>query len=230
MYLFSIIMDSVVKPTEVYYYFQPLEMVDQSRIQMSDVSIYSTTPWKEAHFISRTIYNFYGQQGGRHKKLFEPRYGQGPVVTDATANVGGNTISFFLNGFQQVNAVEIDSTTHQMLINNLEVYHLSTQTTYCADYLNVYKQLQQDVVFIDPPWNGKDYIKKPSLDLYLSGINVVDLCHDLLHNNLASLVVLKVPINFNLEPLVSNKAPQQNILTHKIYRGPHHSYNIIFVW
>lgn len=214
-----------LKPVEVYYYFQPLEMVDQSRIQMSDVSIYSTTPWKEAHFISRTIYNFFGQ-----RKTFEPRYGQSPVVTDATANVGGNTISFFLNGFQQVNAVEIDPITHQMLKNNLEVYHFPTENAHCCDYLTIYKQLQQDVVFIDPPWNGKDYIKNPSLDLYLSGVNVIDICLELIRDKLASLVVIKVPINFNIEPLVNGKTPQQNILTHKIYRGQHHSYSVIFVW
>jgi hypothetical protein len=216
--------DQIIRDIDMSFYFQPQDSVIMSQLQMSKVSLYSTTPWKEANFISRTIINFYGD-----KNILTPIYGKEPIITDATANVGGNTISFYLNGIKQVNAVEIDEQTCKMLKNNLTSYHLPTQTVHCQDYVDLYRQLQQDVVFLDPPWGGHNYLRNPSLDLYLGDKNIIDICYDLINEKYASLLVLKVPINFNLQQLIV-RLPTKTILTHKIYRGLHHSYNVIFCW
>jgi hypothetical protein len=85
------------------------------------------------------------------------------------------------------------------------------------------------VVFLDPPWGGPEYNKKDRVELFLSEINVVDLCVNLLSQHKASLIVLKVPANYHLQDLV-DRLPTKNIMTHKIYRGLHHSYNVIFCW
>jgi 16S rRNA G966 N2-methylase RsmD len=151
-------------------------------------------------------------------------------VTDATANCGGNTISFCLScGFSTVNAVEIDSVTYQTLDNNLMVYKINNAHLYHADYLDMLQRLTQDVVFIDPPWGGRDYIRQPSLDLYLGSRNVADISDQLLSEKRASLVVLKVPVNYNLNYLV-RKLSSRTILTHKMYRSGIHSYNVVFCW
>ena len=205
-------------------YFQPRDTVDTTQLQMSEVSLYSITPWREANFISRTIMNFYGTN-----KPLRSIHGGEPIITDATAHVGGNTISFYLSGIKYVNAVEIDEQTCQMLKNNLNTYQLPIDHVFCCDYLKIYKELQQDVVFLDPPWGGHDYIKNSSLSLYLSQVNIVDLCRTLLTEKRVSLIVIKVPINFNLRELIDN-LPTKCVLMHKIYRGPHHSYNVIFCW
>mgnify|MGYP000985163301 CR=1 FL=1 len=199
--------------TDVNYYFQPIELVDHTKLTISENSVYSSTPWREANFISRTILNFFGED----KKL-TPQYGSDPIITDATANIGCNTISFYLSGFKRVNAVEIDSNTHSMLKSNIETYNLPTNSIYCCNYLDVYDKLQQDVVFIDSPWGGPDYIKFPCLDLFLSGTNIVDICFDIIYKNLASLLVLKLPINYNLKDLVS-RLQTRTFLMEKIYRG-----------
>ena len=86
------------------YYFQPIDLVDQTHLQMSEVSLYSTTPWREANFISRIIMNFYEGQ----TPLLTPVSKEGLTLTDATANVGGNTISFYLSGIKWINAVELN--------------------------------------------------------------------------------------------------------------------------
>lgn len=210
--------------TDVNYYFQPIELVDYTKLSMSENSVYSSTPWREANFISRTILNFFGED----KKLVS-RYGNDPIITDATANIGCNTISFYLSGFKRVNAVEIDSNTYTMLKSNIETYNFPTNTTYCCNYLDIYNKLQQDIVFIDSPWGGPDYIKSPCLDLFLSGTNIVDICFDIIYKNLASLIVLKLPINYNLKDLVG-RLQTRTFLMEKIYRGQKHSYNVIYCW
>jgi predicted RNA methylase len=224
------------------YFFQPSFSVDSRLLRLTNISLYSTTPWKEANFISKAIINFYrGYQPHQTSDKFlvskqfqfqhsHPNY---PItITDATANIGGNTISFYLNGINQVNAVEMDELTCEILKNNLNVYHLPTETTYCSDYTQIYKKLSQDVVIIDAPWGGSDYKKNNLLDLYLSDINIIDLCLELFKENRVSLMVLKLPVNYNFEKLfkhISNIG--KRYLTHKVYRSHnHHSYNIVFSW
>jgi predicted RNA methylase len=231
------------KPTQyLEYFFQPCPTVDSRLLRLTNISIYSTTPWKEANFISKAIINFYrGYQPNQSADKFlvskqfksdksHPEY---PIIlTDATANVGGNTISFYLNGINQVNAIEMDPLTCEILKNNLLIYHLPIETTLCTDYTLVYKKLNQDVVVIDAPWGGADYKKNNNLDLYLSQLNIRDICCELLTESRASLVVLKLPVNYNFIGLFKQICSLgRRYLTHKVYRSHnHHSYNIVFCW
>lgn len=213
------------------YYFQPQPSIKLDQLRMTNISLYSTTPWKEANFISRTIMNFY--MGGTSSN--ETLKGKGgllgnhpPVITDGTANIGGNTLSFYLNGAQKVNAVEVDALTCEILKHNLSIYKLPTETVHCCDYLTIYKKLEQDVVFLDPPWGGPDYKKVNSLEIYLGQTNIIDICAELMEEKKASLIVLKLPTNYNLPGLMKHM-PNRNFLTHKIYRGKNrHSYNVVF--
>jgi hypothetical protein len=195
-------------------FFQPLISVDPSKLQMNQESLYSSTPWVEANTISHLIPKFVNVVH--------------PVITDATANCGGNTISFHLSGaFKTVNAVEINHDTCQMLINNLKQYHLPIDTVYCADYLHIFTQLSQDVIFIDCPWGGKSYRQSSCLDLYLSGTNIVDLCMEIFKGHLASLIVLKLPLNYHYKLLDTLRC---RMYFHKVIRKSRHSYNICFLY
>ena len=204
--------------------FPPLPNIDIQQLQMSDVSLYSMTPWREADLISQLIRKFFI---GSHPIL--NMSGSQPVITDGTANVGGNTISFHLAGFQRVNSIEIDHDTCQMLCHNLRLYNCPTDHVMCLDYLSVYRTMEQDVVFLDPPWGGRDYSKPIQLELFLSGVNIIDICITLLKEHLTQLLVLKLPINYALPKLI-HQLPATSILTRRICRGDHHSYNVVFCW
>jgi len=243
--------DRVRLPVSYFFQPKPTLKVDLSRLRLTNVSLYSTTPHKEANFVSRAIANFF--RGGRNdpftltettpKGSLRKSASMGTMslvsspitITDATAHIGGNTISFGLNGFK-VNAVEKDPMTYEILKHNMGVYGLPTDNTICADYLEVYKTLRQDVLYLDPPW-GKRYKEARILDLYLGQTNIADLCADIMGNpedeakpQLASLIVLKLPANYNLPNLIA-KMPNRTFLTHKVIRGNgRHSYNIIFCW
>lgn len=116
-------------------------------------------------------------------------------IVDCCAGVGGNTISFAQH-FKHISAVEIDKLRCQYLENNINAYKLNVNVHH-GDYTKIYDKINSDVVFIDPPWGGRNYKKHDKLKLYISNINMADLCNELLKNN--KLIVMKIPYNFDFK-------------------------------
>ena len=104
------------------------------------------------------------------------------VITDATACVGGNTVSFAKH-FKTVQAIELDESRYHQLKHNLDLittayggnYFLGEVRLYHGDCLSLCSQLKQDVVFVDPPWGGSAYKEQCGTELYLSGMSKA--CH-----------------------------------------------------
>ena len=176
--------------------FPPKKDIDLNKLWITNNGLMFITPWKEAQMISNWIMKYYVGAIKLH-----PDDISNITITDGTSSIGGNVIGFYLGGFGTVNACEINPISSQILLHNLYVYNLPTTNVYCCDYMTIYKQLKQDVVFLDPPWGGTDYKKSILLDLYMSGMNVSDLTLELLTDKRASMVVLKVPYNFNFNDL-----------------------------
>jgi predicted RNA methylase len=123
------------------------------------------------------------------------------VITDATANIGGSAVGFAMYA-KHVNAIEISPNTFKLLENNVSLYNLKNIKLYNQDYLKIWGDLTQDVIFVDPPWGGLDYKKADKLSLYLSGIPLWKIVNDI--KSAAKLIVLKVPLNFNREEFEEN--------------------------
>jgi 16S rRNA G966 N2-methylase RsmD len=119
------------------------------------------------------------------------------TITDATAGVGGDTISFSKNFFK-VNAVEIDETRLRQLKNNIEVYDCKNVELIRDDYTKIYHKLDQFVVFLDPPWGGKGYREKKNLRLTLSDIHIEELCKKILLETKTYVIAIKIPLNYDL--------------------------------
>jgi len=134
-------------------------------------------------------------------------------ITDATAGLGGNTISF-ARLFKHVNAIEQDIVPYTILKKNLREYPYENITLINDDYLYVCHKLQQNVIFIDPPWGGKNYIKFTHLKLKLSGIPLEKLCQILLEHH---IVVLKLPINYDFDDFKEMQVRDEKLLI-SIYR------------
>lgn len=120
------------------------------------------------------------------------------TITDATAGVGGNTISFDRH-FNKVQAVESDLTRFQYLVNNMSIYKSKYTEFLHVDYTTVYLDLKQDVVFIDPPWGGPDYKYHDKLRIKLTSIPIERIVKDLLHSRQTKLVTLKLPLNYDYD-------------------------------
>lgn len=130
------------------------------------------------------------------------------IITDATAGVGGDTISFAKN-FKHVHSIEIDQRRSEYLKNNINVYKLKNVSIYNNNCLNLlFNFTDHNVVFIDPPWGGKKYKLYDKLTLKINDITIESLCNILLTHEKSKknpeLVVLKLPINYDLKFLYDN--------------------------
>ena len=178
-------------------------------IKINYDSYFSITNSHDANNTSRYIY-----------KIFNTK---NITITDATANIGGNAVSFCLNKFKFINVVEINKTCSEYLLNNLKCYNVNNYNIYNEDYINIYKDLKQDVIFLDPPWGGSNYKLEKEIDLYLSKINIIDIIYELFSINKIKLAVIKVPFNYN-KKYMNDKLDEYHITIHKFRK-----YEVIYI-
>lgn len=171
--------------------------VDYSKIQVSKIGDYSITRPEFAVQITKLILN---------------KVPSAKIITDATAGMGGNTLSF-VNFFNKVNSVEYDPFHCEYLKNNVDVYGYSNKVhVYCDNYLKIANDLKQDVIFFDPPWGGKDYMKQKKIDLFLGDENINDVINKMI--NKTKIIAIKVPNNFDIAKLMKIKSLKGDV--HKI--------------
>jgi hypothetical protein len=148
---------------------------------------------EHAEKISTIVLNYITKLGFNPKDV---------IVTDATACVGGNTLSFAKN-FKKVNAIELDPLRASYLKNNINVYGIHNVEVFEGDCLDLLGKIdQQHVVFIDPPWGGPSYKNFKNLKLHLSGVPIEEICKNLFDQKdikcSPELVVIKLPINYDV--------------------------------
>lgn len=129
------------------------------------------------------------------------------IITDATAGVGGDTISF-AKKFKEVIAIENDKTRYNYLSNNICAYKLENVILFCEDLLKVVPLIDQhDIIFIDPPWGGKEYKKVDLLKLHIGSEEIEDCCNNFFDKIkikcIPKFIVLKLPSNYDVEYLKS---------------------------
>lgn len=163
--------------------------VEKDLLQVSHEALYSVTKPDKAKKIQKIITKHLNDI---HKTP------QDCVITDATACVGGDTLSF-ATYFKTVQSVELNPSHHKMLENNVRVYNRKNVNIFLGDYVKWMPMLQQDVVFIDPPWGGPMYKKRSNVKLELSNTPLCKIV-SFLHNK-TSMLVVKTPINFNIHSL-----------------------------
>ena len=167
------------------------------RLKLDNISLYSVTPAIQADEISNIMKEYLGTD---------------ITVTDMTACIGGNAISF-AKIFKNVNVIEICKERFEFLKHNMDILNLNNVSFYNADCMSVISDLEQDFILIDPAWGGRNYKYQDKLDLYLSGVNVYNICNELYGKS--KLVCLKVPNNFDLEKF-EKKIIHKKMKIHKL--------------
>lgn len=130
-------------------------------------------------------------------------------ITDATASVGGNTIPFLLiKNFNIVNSVEIDTVRYKMLKFNISIKETAIKgryQLYNKSYLDIKNDLNEDIIFIDPPWGGPDYYKQDKIALFLDDIHLAKITNSLFTDkqNL-KYILIKTPKNFDIRDFTDN--------------------------
>ena len=179
------------------FLFRFINLDKRKKLKLDDEALYSVTDQYTADRISRDI----------QKTLPNIQ-----SITDATACIGGNTFSFS-KFFKQVQAIEIDYIRYQYLVYNMEVLEANNITCHHGDLMIECHRMINELIFLDPPWGGTEYKTKDKIDLFLSEIELSEVCDHIKHST--KYIALKVPVNFNEVGFVE-KTPFLKM----IYRNP----------
>lgn len=137
--------------------------------------------------------------------------GEDAKVTDAMAGAGGNTIAF-IDTFRFTNAIELQNSVFRMLQGNVRMVFRGAGASkgtdcshryklYNGNALSVVPSLEQDIVFLDPPWGGKHYSHRfDGVSLFVDKEPLGDFCRNRIHKETKWLAI-KAPRNFLMNSL-----------------------------
>lgn len=196
LYVNPILLDKLFSPINI-------NSSKKKKLQIDYESLYSITLPQTSHDIVQIINDHLSKKNIDHKLC---------SITDATAGVGGDSISFSSN-FNKVYSVEINPNRYSFLINNLNIYNIENVTTFNNSYLNLINKINSDIVFIDPPWGGRSYKHNVNLKLHLDNKSIENICLDILSKKIPpKLIVIKLPNNYYFDNFQIHK-----IIIHKYY-------------
>lgn len=132
------------------------------------------------------------------------------IITDATANVGSDTINMALH-FKSINSIEISKDQFDVLKNNVDTYKLTNVNLYNDNSLNIIPTIKQDIIYIDAPWGGSDYRNDRYSQLFLCEKELSVIYEEYKTN--ADLIIFKVPKNYDF----GNFIQKTNINEYHIY-------------
>jgi hypothetical protein len=162
-----------------------------SKLKISNVSVYSSTPWDQAEEVVKIIHSLYDNP-------------KSEVILDASANVGGNLIELVKLG-TVVNAVELSKFHFDMLVNNTKI--LLPELIDTVNFINgniadkkILRAVGNSTIgFFDPPWGGAGYRSKKSVPLGYNNSNGDYVRLFKLFELLAlDTVILKAPVNLQI--------------------------------
>lgn len=167
--------------------FDNLSLEQFNKLIFTDESIYSSSKVEGSHLLKNIIY--------------ENLKDENITITDGTANIGTDSI-YLSNYFKEINSIEISSINHKALTNNINVFKKSNIRPILGDVITEISNLDQDVIYIDAPWGGRNYKKNENMKLYLGDMEILDFYKNF--KNKAKIFVFKIPYNYNFEYLKNN--------------------------
>ena len=158
------------------------EIENYEYLKFDDIGLYSISKPEEANQITNIIKNY--------KNNIK-------TIVDATAGIGGNTISFSKN-FSKVYSIEMDKNRFNILENNINIFNLNNVKLINGNCINYLDKIEADVWFFDPPWGGPEYKLSKKINIRIGSLSIKEIINKL--NN--KLVVFKLPYNFNLDLII----------------------------
>lgn len=161
--------------------------VDQSKLKLTEEGSYSITRKKDAERIIALMKHVIGDLKTK-------------TITDTTGCVGGDTIHFADN-YKFVDSIELNNENYEALQNNVGLYKFSNLALHKGDATILFNW-KSDVLYIDPPWGGRQYKEGKDLDLIISDKRLDEWLEQiLLRKNRPNYVFLKLPYNYNFNRL-----------------------------
>ena len=174
-------------PTAMEDVFSHKEGVDYSRLLLTPEGFYSITRRRD------------GQKLIGFLRQMIPDIGK-KTITDATACVGGDTMLFSL-WFKKVESIEWKRDNLTVLRNNVDVFGATNVVIHEGDATRVF-DWRTNVLYIDPPWGGPNYLARNNIDLWVGSSRVDNWVEEVLkRNDRPEYIVLKLPRNYNFTRL-----------------------------
>lgn len=193
-------------------FFPEQKGVNRNKLKIANDSRFSVTLPADADKIAKIAIELWQEKHGKRKK---------PILTDATANIGGNSIGFGMSGdFKSVNSIELNPKTCKMLSHNVKQYGLDKKVkVMCGDSIEllINSEVKQDIIFFDPPWGGVGYKKHKTMPLYLSDKNMIDIINSM--KGKADMIVYKIPRNYDFGYFYRKLTFSSEIRLFKDFRG-----------
>jgi len=175
--------------------FPKLNSVILNNLQIDEESVSYITPYLDAHKITEILI----------KHITKYKIKDATTIVDCTGGVGGDTIAF-CSVFGRVVSIELDSKRYEMLTHNLKTYGFSNYDLINGDSLLIVPKLSSvDIIYVDPPWGGREYKTKQILRLEFGTISVEQFVLNCFNKELSvscpKIVALKLPKNYDLKYL-----------------------------
>lgn len=199
--------------------FLPLPGVDRRRLRLNLEGAYSLTP----HHVSQAVI-FEAAQLMQH-------HWQTPLMAcsmlECFAGQGGDTAAFLACARPHtLYAVEHNVANFNNLVNNMAEYQRACPVVTAVHFIrdNAVEVLRKaphqryDVVYMDPPWGGPTYRRQTRhaalLVPHASPVTVWELVLEVLPR--CKLVILKVPVGYELGPVPAGCAMRTTVYDDKI--------------
>lgn len=169
--------------------FPPNDYIDKSKLQMTDIGIYSYTPYYDTEKMIEYC-----------KPVFDRL--DNLIITESNGGIGGDTLTF-AKYFKKINCFENRPLHCDIIRNNLSVYGYNNVTVYCWDYTDAMHEVEQDILYMDPPWGGPAYRLASKMSLYINKLSIEEIILKIK----ARFYILKAPMNFDIEKLMKTVNP-----------------------
>jgi hypothetical protein len=143
-------------------------------------------------------------------------------IIDCTGCVGGDTIAF-AQLFNNVISIEINKERYKFLLNNINVYELNNVTVINSCCINYIKEsCASDIVYIDPPWGGKNYKHKQTITLNIGDISIEEFSYGMFNGMFKEgepkILAIKLPKNYDYSFFCKNVNVDNNmnIIKHQL--------------
>jgi hypothetical protein len=151
-----------------------------------------------------------------------------PIVLDAFACIGGNTIAF-AEKFQTISN-EINKNRFAMLKNNLFLFSLNAEL-YNQDIIDLLKnELTFNIIFLDPPWSsvlGENGIEQKKL--CVNDILFTDFINDIfIRLTFIKIFIIKIPHNYEVD-FIPDEIIKRSSFDIDDYKQPNRM-RIVYFW
>jgi len=179
-----------------------------------------------------SMYSLLPFQMSQVRDFFKKHMPQLSTIVDGTSHVGCDVIhmaSLYKNA--AIYAYEIDPDVYNLLIKNIQNYYEDNDRFHPINQdFTMVEKVPTDLLYLDPPWGGKDYKEMKEVSLYLSEIPIQQIIKEWLDEDYAKYIILKTPFNFNVKDLDYFRSKKYVIAYQLIYTpGRKISYVLYFI-